>query len=114
MSDVKRTVLFALLLAFVGGIGAGAWVSDLRAAPNTVQPSIERRVEAWRAKYDLTPSQVRQVRDVLLRYDAGSTRIRNEMDSERWRRIQKLRTDANKDIDRILGKEEPDAPVTGG
>ena len=114
MGGIKRTVFFALLLAFVAGIGAGAWVSDLRAAPDAPANSIERRVEAWRDRYDLTTSQVRRLRDVLLRYDAGSKRVLTELDTERWRRIKRLESDARKDIDRILGKEDASAPEKGG
>ena len=115
MTDVTRTVVAALLLAFVAGVGAGAWVVDLRAASrDQSEQSVDRRVESWKKKYDLTPSQERRLRDVFLRYDAGRKTILTELDTERWRRIVRLREEALKDVDAILGKERPSAPESGG
>jgi len=114
MRDLKRAVLAALLLAFVAGLGAGAWVSDLRAAGEATPPSMDRRVQAWTDRYGLSPSQERRLRDVLLRYDAGRTKILSELDTQRWQRIEKLRLEAREDIDRILQEADPAAADSGG
>lgn len=114
MNGIKASVTTAILLAFVAGVGAGAWVSDLRAAPTRpTSLSIERRVKAWTDRHELTPSEVRRLRDVLLRYDADRKRILSELSKDEWTRLNQLRTDSRKDIDLILSNGGT-APASGG
>ena len=114
MSDVKRAMIAAVLLAFVAGVGAGAWVSDLRAASEPAEQPVDRRVQQWKEKYDLTPSQERRLRDVFLRYDAGRKKILTELDTVRWQKTVRLREEALKDVAVILGKDQPAGPDGGG
>jgi len=114
VNGIKGAVTAAILLAFVAGVGAGAWVSDLRAAPaRPTSVSIERRVQSWTEKHEMTPSQQRRLRDVLLRYDADRRRILSELSKDEWARLNQLRTDSRKDIDRIL-EDGHTAPASGG
>ena len=114
MRGLKGAVCLALVLAFCAGVGAGAWLGDLRAAPDEPRTvSIDKRVEAWSKAHDLTKSQERQIRDVLLRYDADRRNIRSEMSKDQWARVHKLRLESREKIDRIL-REGDSAPVSGG
>ena len=87
MREFKAAILLALVLAFVGGLGAGAWIGSLRAAPQTPRRSVDRRLESWKERYELTPSQERRLREVLIRYDKGRDRVRAQMDAERWTHV---------------------------
>ena len=114
MNGIKAAVSGAIILAFVAGLGAGAWVSDLRAAPaRTKSVSIERRVKAWTDKHEMTASQQRRLRDVLLRYDADRRQILSQLSKDEWARLNLLRTASRKDIDRIL-EDGITAPASGG
>jgi hypothetical protein len=114
MNDVKRLVVAAVVLAFLAGLGAGAWVGDLRAAGANAAPSMDTRVEAYRKKYDLDASEQRRVRDVLLRYDAGRERVMSELDGERWKKLNELLTQAQKDIENILAERDSPGSGNGG
>ena len=102
MREFKALVLGAVALAFVAGIGAGAWIGNLRAAPAANRISVDRRLEDWNNRYHLTPSQQRRVRAVLVRYDGGRDRIYSELNAEQWRRLNLLRKKSREEIDRIL------------
>ena len=115
MNEVKRTVLAALVLAFVAGVGAGAWVGELRAAAGERDDvSVDVRLRAYDEKYDLTPSEERRVRDVLLRYDAKRTEILSELDAERWQRLQLALEKARADLAEILDERDTPGPANGG
>ncbi|MEM8885313.1 MAG: hypothetical protein AAGD14_14690 [Planctomycetota bacterium] len=115
MAGLKRTIAAALLLAFVAGLGAGAWMSDLRAAPRkAATPSADRRADAFQEKYDLTASQRRRVRDIIVRYDQKRRSILTELDSERWQRIERLAAVSRQAIDEILREEDGPGSTPGG
>ncbi|MHC4953159.1 MAG: hypothetical protein ACYTGZ_04660 [Planctomycetota bacterium] len=114
MREFKAAILLALVLAFVGGLGAGAWIGSLRAAPQTPRRSVDRRLESWKERYELTPSQERRLREVLIRYDKGRDRVRAQMDAERWTHVDKLRRKAHDDIQEILHESAPAVSVGGG
>ena len=114
MREFKTLVLVAVLLAFIGGVGAGAWIGSLRAAPATNPPSVERRMKAWKERYNLTPSEQRQLRAVLVRYDSGRDGIYSELSSEQWRRLNELREKSQREIDEILkGRTTTNSPAGG-
>jgi len=114
MREFKATILAAVALAFVAGIGAGAWFGSLRAAPTANRPSVDRRLETWVERYNLTPSQQRHLRAVLLRYDGGRDRIYSELSGEQWRRLNQLRERSQLEIDEILKeRSDSDSPAGG-
>jgi len=115
MHEVKRTFIAALALAFVAGVGAGAWVGELRAAAGEADDvSVDVRLRAYDEKYDLTPSEERRVRDVLLRYDAKRMEILSELDETRWQRLHRALEEARGDLRKILEDRETAAPASGG
>jgi hypothetical protein len=114
MREFKTLVLAAVALAFVAGIGAGSWISDLRAATTPSHPSVERRLENWNKRYNLTPSQQRRIRSVLVRYDAGRDRIFSEISAEQWQRLNRNLADSQREIDEILQEQAPADSPTGG
>ena len=114
MHGLKGPILLALLLAFIGGVGAGAWIGSLRAAPLVPLRSVDRRLESWKERYDLTPSKERRLREVLIRYDKGRDGVRAQLDAARWNQVDQLRRTAHAQIQEILHGSAPTVPVGGG
>ena len=69
MRELKRFLILALALTFVGGFGIGSWVGTAVATPRGAPSSVELRAQDWRDFLDLTVSQTRQVTDKLWMYD---------------------------------------------
>jgi len=113
MREFKTLVIGAVVLAFVGGMGAGAWIGSLRAA-TLLRPSVDRRLQDWTERYDLSPSQERRVRAVLVRYDGGRDRIYSEISSEQWRRLNRLRDKSQQELDKILQEGTTSDSPDGG
>jgi len=84
--EFKGLLIAALVLTFLGGMGAGAWVRSLAAAPQTTSPgSVQRRMDDFRSAFpDLTASQMRQLRAVLLRHDDAVDRIQRRLSTEQF------------------------------
>ena len=114
MREFKTTILASVMLAFVAGIGAGAWIGDLRASPASGHPSVDRRLKNWTERYDLTPSQQRQLRSVLLRYDAGRNQIRSELNRDQRMRLEQLSKRSQDEIDKILKERTTTDSPSGG
>ena len=114
MREFKATILAAVLLAFVAGIGAGAWIGDLRASPTGNPPSVDSRLKNWTERYDLTPSQQRRLRSVLIRYDSGSRQIRSELNRDQRERLAALGEQSQQEIDKILKERTPTDSPAGG
>jgi len=68
----------------------------------------------WNARYDLTPTQQRRIRQVLASYDARRARIQSELDAEHWQRGNRLLEKSRKEIDRILAETPTATPGNGG
>jgi hypothetical protein len=94
MREFKGLLIAALVLTFLGGMGAGAWVRSLAAAPEVVRPgSVDRRLDDFQQAFpDLSASQMRQLRTVLLRHDDAVRKIRERLSAEQFR--EKLASEA--------------------
>ena len=114
MREFKATILAAVLLAFVAGVGAGAWIGDLRASPAGSPPSVDSRLRIWAERYDLTPSQQRRLRSVLIRYDSGRAEITSELNRDQRKRLDALRERSQQEIDQILNERSATDSPTGG
>jgi hypothetical protein len=107
MRDLKLLFLATIALTFLAGAGAGAWLGTLRAAAAPAGiPSIETRMRDWNETFPLDRSQNRRLRAILLYYDEMSERIRNDLDAERFRRLQDLRRDCREQVREILTGEQ--------
>ena len=69
MRELKRFLILALALAFVGGFGMGSWVGTAVATPRSAPSSVELRAHDWRDFLGLSVSQTRQVQEKLWMYD---------------------------------------------
>ncbi len=91
MRELKRMFVAALCLTFLGGLGAGVFLGGLRAATPAPSGPLDRRVQDWQGAFELTPSQVRRLREILARYDLGVQQLRDAIGAEQYRRIEELR-----------------------
>ena len=114
MREFKSTILASVILAFIAGIGAGAWIGNLRASPASRSASVDQRLRIWTERYDLTPSQQRQLRSVLIRDDAGRREIRSELNRDQRRRLEQLNKQSQAAIDKILGQRTSTDSAPGG
>ena len=110
MRRLKQLFCIVLALTFTGGFGAGAWVGTLTAArPRATAPSsIDRRVEDFQIHFDLSPTQIRQLRTVLARHDQERGRIRATITAEQRQRTDKLEA-VSRDSIRLLLNDQPSA-----
>jgi molecular chaperone GrpE (heat shock protein) len=90
MRELKRLVLLVAGLAFVGGGGLGAFVGTLAAAERKPPAGVDRRLDDFRREYPMDESQVRRVRDLLLRHDLEVETIRRRITSEQAREIDEV------------------------
>jgi hypothetical protein len=74
MRQLKILLLAALLLVFVAGVGTGAWIGTLAAATKG-PPSVDRRVRDFQRFLDLSPTQVRQLREILHDFDRNCRKV---------------------------------------
>jgi len=86
MRDLKRMLFAALLLTFLGGIGLGAWVGSLAAAPPAPVARVDDRVEQFEKRLTLDATQMRQLRTILDEYDRRIRAIRREVSASQMRR----------------------------
>jgi hypothetical protein len=64
MRQLKRLFLIVAGLTFVGGIGTGAWIGTLLAAPPKPAAKLDRRVQDFEHYFpDLDATQKRQLRE---------------------------------------------------
>jgi hypothetical protein len=106
MREFKRLFLCVLVLTFLGGVGTGAFVGALSAAPRASGPTVDRRLEDWKRYFALDASQERRLRAVLLRYDHAVEGIREEVSAEQARRLVALRESSRDEIREILTEEQ--------
>jgi hypothetical protein len=102
MRQLKRLFLVVLVLTFIGGVGTGAWIGTLLAAPPRRAAKLERRVQDFRQVFDLDATQERQLRTVLADYDRKKEQIKATLTPEQLRRIRALEDASRKRIRLIL------------
>ena len=85
MRELKRLFIGVLALTFVGGIGLGAWVGTLTAAPRFQERDLDRRVQDFTDHFDLNESQIRQLRAILYRHDKAVAKIQERMTAQERR-----------------------------
>lgn len=107
MDGWKRLVSAVLLLAFVGGFGIGAFVGRAGAAPTRApDPSIERRLDEYRALFRLDPSQSRRAREILGRHDEEVRAVQARLSEEQFREIQRIHDRAREEFAALLDPEQ--------
>jgi len=108
MRELRRLFLLVLVLTFIGGIGTGAWIGSLRAAPQIrTTDTLDRRINDWKLAFpDLTASQVRRLREILARYDAQVDQIRREVSAEQFQRIDSLLEQSRGEVRLVLEPEQ--------
>jgi len=104
MRQLKALLIAALALVFVAGAGTGAWIGSLAAATRGPR-SVDRRVEDFKAAYDLSPTQVRQLREILYDHDAKKKRI-SQPTPEQFQELLALETESRGKIRHILTEEQ--------
>jgi len=102
MHQLKRLLLVVLGLTFVGGLGTGAWIGTLLAAPPKKAARLDRRVNDFKAHFDLDATQERQLRTVLADYDHRKDQIKDTITPEQLRQIRSLEETSRKRIRLIL------------
>lgn len=103
MRQLKALLLASLALVFVAGVGTGAWIGSLAAA--TPEPTFDRRVRDFTKVYDLSPTQVRQLREILYDFDQDKKRIQQPT-PEQFRDRQALETATRGRIREMLTEEQ--------
>ena len=86
MRELKRLFLLVLVLTFLGGIGTGAWIGSLTAAPEAEVRHDDDRVAAFEERLSLDATQVRQLRVILAEHDGKIRNIRQQITKEQFRR----------------------------
>jgi predicted acylesterase/phospholipase RssA len=104
MRQLKVLLLASLALVFVAGVGTGAWIGSLAAA--TKEPrSLDRRVQDFEAVFDLTPTQVRQLREVLADFDQRKEKI-CQPTTEQSRELEALKAESRGRVRQLLTEEQ--------
>ena len=88
MRELKKLLLCALVLVYLGGIGTGAWIGSLAAAPGTPHVDTDRRVQAFVNTFGLTESQTRQLRTIIAQHGKANRTIEQQINETQLR--QKL------------------------
>lgn len=104
MRQLKTLLIAALALVFVAGVGTGAWIGSLLAATQG-PPTVDRRVRDFTGVFDLSPTQVRQLREVLYDHDHGKERIR-QMTAEQFQELRALEAESRGRIRQLLTEEQ--------
>jgi len=104
MRQLKALVIAALALVFVAGAGTGAWIGSLAAARQEPR-KLDRRVQDFQRFFDLSPTQVRQLREILYDHDQKKERIR-QLTPEQSRELRTLEAESRGRIRQILTEEQ--------
>jgi Spy/CpxP family protein refolding chaperone len=104
MRQLKALLLAALALVFVAGVGTGAWIGSLAAATKG-PPTLDRRVRDFTDVYDLSPTQLRQLREILYDFDRDKQRIQQPT-PEQAREMRTLEAESRGRIRQILTAEQ--------
>jgi Spy/CpxP family protein refolding chaperone len=103
MRQLKALLLAALALVFVAGVGTGAWIGSLAAA--TQGPRSLDRVGDFERVLDLSPTQVRQLREILYDHDHRRDRIRQPT-PEQFQELMALEAESRGRIRQILTEDQ--------
>jgi hypothetical protein len=106
MGELRRLILWVVGLTFLGGVGTGAWIGTLMAAPDRPEFSIDRRVSDFQRHFELNPSQVRRLRQVLAEHDGRVRAIREELSGEQFRRQLETEEQSRRRIRELLTEEQ--------
>jgi len=101
MRQLKALLLAALALVFVAGVGTGAWIGSLAAEPPGT--GVDRRVRDFDRVYHLTPTQVRQLREILYDNDRRKDEIRRRTQLQE---IQAIEAESRGRIRQILNEDQ--------
>ena len=104
MRHLKALLVAALALVFVAGVGTGAWIGSLAAATQGPR-SVDRRVRDFERFFDLSPTQVRQLREIIHDHDKEDKRIRTAT-PEQSRELRTLEGESRDRIRQILTEEQ--------
>lgn len=104
MRQLKALLLAALALVFVAGVGTGAWIGSLAAATQGPR-TLDRRVRDFQRTLDLSPTQVRQLREVLHDHDQRKERIR-QPSPEQFQDLLALEAQSRGRIRQLLTEEQ--------
>lgn len=104
MRQLKVLLLASLALVFVAGVGTGAWIGSLAAATGAPR-TLDRRVRDFEGVFDLTPTQVRQLRDVLHEHDQKKEKI-CQPTPEQFQEVVALEAESRGRIRQLLTEEQ--------
>jgi hypothetical protein len=104
MRQLKVLLVATLALVFVAGVGTGAWIGTLAAATQA-PPTLDRRVRDFQRNFDLTPTQVRQLRETLHDHDVRKDRIR-QPSPEQFQALRALEEESRARIRALLTEEQ--------
>ena len=116
MRELKRLFLAVLALTFLGGIGTGAWIGSLTAAPGTDVWTTDDRADEFEKRLGLDATQLRRLRVILAEHDGRIRNIQLQVTKEQFRRKleqeelsrQKIRgiltTIQREEYDKLLGR----------
>jgi Spy/CpxP family protein refolding chaperone len=104
MRQLKTLLIAALALVFVAGVGTGAWIGSLAAATHEPR-KLDRRVRDFTNVFDLSATQVRQLREVLYDHDQEKERIR-QMTPEQSLELRALEAESRGRIRQLLTEEQ--------
>lgn len=102
MRQLRQILVVVLVLTFVGGIGTGAWIGTLLAAPPRAAARLDRRVKDFLRHFDLDATQTRRLRTVLADYDHRKEQIKATLTPEQLRRIRTLEESSRERIRLLL------------
>jgi hypothetical protein len=106
MGELRRLIFWVVVLTFLGGVGTGAWVGTLMAAPERTEFTIDRRVSDFQRYFELSASQVRRLRQVIAEHDARVRDIRAELSDEQFLRQLQTEQESRERIRGILTEEQ--------
>jgi hypothetical protein len=105
---VVRTLTWVAALALLAGLAVGFFVSEARAvatpaaAPRSADPVVERKVEMYATRYDLSREEVREVRTAIEEYDRGLLDLLRQLRARHRDEFKALSDRANARIDAVL------------
>ncbi|MCK6460916.1 MAG: hypothetical protein L6Q95_13620 [Planctomycetes bacterium] len=105
MRQLKALILASLALVFVAGVGTGAWIGSLAAATKGPPANFDPRVRDFQRFFDLSATQVRQLREILHDHDQKKERIRQPT-PEQFRELRALETESRGRIRQMLTEEQ--------
>lgn len=105
MRQLKALLLAALALVFVAGAGTGAWIGALAAATQGQQSPDRRLRDFQRVFPDLSPTQVRQLREIFHDLDEQKKRVR-EITPEQRQQLWALEAASRDRVRQVLTGEQ--------